>query len=191
MRFQQHDFAGSMRRPVREFFRTVIWEPLAESIGEVRRKQYYPLGYTPALDGLRGLMTVGIILYHALACRLIHGTVLFMDVFFVMSGYFITSLLMRDIQRERSGYGSRPIRVLQSRQGRLVAAPEEIGALIEVRTGSILAEISDIVAACGCVMPSLARAGSPSARVCFQSLSATGSGSMLSCRHHAVSSPEP
>jgi peptidoglycan/LPS O-acetylase OafA/YrhL len=99
MRFQQHDFAG-YRRPVREFFRTVIWEPFAESIGEVYRKQYYPLGYTPALDGLRGLMTVGVIFYHTLVCRLIHGTVLFMDVFFVMSGYFITSLLMRDIQRD-------------------------------------------------------------------------------------------
>jgi peptidoglycan/LPS O-acetylase OafA/YrhL len=99
LRFQQHDFASSMRWLVR-VFRTVIWEPLAESIGEVYRKQYYPLGYTPALDGLRGLMTVGIILYHALNFRLIPGTVLFMDVFFVMSGYFITSLLMRDIQRD-------------------------------------------------------------------------------------------
>jgi peptidoglycan/LPS O-acetylase OafA/YrhL len=37
-----------------------VWHPLAETIGEAYRKQYYPLGYTPALDGLRGLMTVGV-----------------------------------------------------------------------------------------------------------------------------------
>jgi peptidoglycan/LPS O-acetylase OafA/YrhL len=84
--------------PVHGFFRAHVWHPLAETVGEAYRKQYYPLGYTPALDGLRGLMTVGIIVAHV-QLWLAPGVVVFMDIFFVMSGYFITSLLLRDIQR--------------------------------------------------------------------------------------------
>jgi peptidoglycan/LPS O-acetylase OafA/YrhL len=84
--------------PVREFFRAHVWLPLAETIGEAYRKQYYPLGYTPALDGLRGLMTVGVMVAHVYS-TVVPVAMLFMDVFFVMSGYFITSLLVRDIQR--------------------------------------------------------------------------------------------
>lgn len=89
---------AAAKRPVREFFRAHVWHPLAETVGEAYRKQYYPLGYTPALDGLRGLMTVGVIVAHV-RYPLVPGAMLFMDIFFVMSGYFITSLLVRDIQR--------------------------------------------------------------------------------------------
>src|SRR5262249_7481148 len=73
---------------------------LAETIGEAYRKQYYPLGYTPALDGLRGLMTVGVMIAHVYSAMVPIATV-FMDIFFVMSAYFITSLLLRDFQRHR------------------------------------------------------------------------------------------
>src|SRR5450759_5176545 len=79
-------------------FRAHVWLPLAETIGEAYRKQYYPLGYTPALDGLRGLMTVGVMVAHVYS-TVVPVAMLFMDVFCVMSGYFITSLLVRDIQR--------------------------------------------------------------------------------------------
>ena len=75
-----------------------VWGPLRQTISEAYRKQYYPLGYSPALDGLRGLMTIGIIVAHT-RYALVPGALLFMDMFFVMSGYFITSLLLRDIER--------------------------------------------------------------------------------------------
>lgn len=91
------DGAGAKRR-VRDFFRAHVWHPLAETVGEAYRKQYYPLGYTPALDGLRGLMTVGIMVAHVYYTVALFA-VLFMDFFFLMSGYFITSLLLRDIER--------------------------------------------------------------------------------------------
>ena len=86
------------KQPVHGFFHARVWRPLAEAVGEAYRKQYYPLGYIPALDGLRGLMTVGVMVAHV---YWIIGpfAVLFLDFFFLMSGYYITSLLLRDIQR--------------------------------------------------------------------------------------------
>src|SRR5450759_176241 len=79
-------------------FRAHVWLPLAETVGEAYRKQYYPLGYTPALDGLRGLMTVGIMVAHVYYTVALFA-VLFMEFFFLMSGYFSPSLLLRDIER--------------------------------------------------------------------------------------------
>jgi len=58
----------------------------------------YPLGYSPALDGLRGLMTLAVLGAHT-RILLFPGAVAFMDVFFTMSGYLITSLLINDYQR--------------------------------------------------------------------------------------------
>jgi len=84
--------------PGSEFFREQVWRPLVDTVAEACRKQYYPLGYTPALDGLRGLMTVGVIVAHV-RYLLVPGALHYMDVFYVMSGYFITSLLLRDIER--------------------------------------------------------------------------------------------
>jgi peptidoglycan/LPS O-acetylase OafA/YrhL len=83
---------------VGEFSRRHVWHPLRDTIREAYQQQYYPLGYTPALDGLRGLMTVGIFVAHV-RYPLVPGALLYMDVFFVMSGYFITALLLRDMER--------------------------------------------------------------------------------------------
>jgi hypothetical protein len=65
--------------------------------------QAYPLGYVPALDGARGLMTLGVMAAHT-RYLLLPGAVLFMDIFFVMSGYLITSLLIADY-RKRGAIG--------------------------------------------------------------------------------------
>ena len=89
------------KRPVRGLFRAHVWDPLAETIAEAYRKQYYPLGYTPALDGLRGLMAIVVMVAHVYS-TVLPVAMLVMDLFFVMSGYFITSLLVRDIQRHGS-----------------------------------------------------------------------------------------
>src|SRR5664279_781633 len=70
--------------------------PVRESIREAYQTQLYPLGYVPALDGMRGLMTLGIVMAHA-SYRSVPGTVLYIDVFFAASAYYITSLLLRDI----------------------------------------------------------------------------------------------
>jgi peptidoglycan/LPS O-acetylase OafA/YrhL len=75
-----------------------LWAPLLQLVQDTYRSQSYPLGYAPGLDGLRGAMTIGVILAHTRSA-LAPGAVLYMDVFFVMSGYFITSLLLRDWDR--------------------------------------------------------------------------------------------
>jgi peptidoglycan/LPS O-acetylase OafA/YrhL len=55
----------------------------------------YPLGYVAALDGSRGLMTLGVLLAHT-RMALFGGAMVYMDVFFVTSGYLITSLLIAE-----------------------------------------------------------------------------------------------
>ena len=55
--------------------------------------------YRPALDGLRGLAVVGVLLFHG---GLLTGGYLGVDLFFVLSGYLITALLLveaRDTRR--------------------------------------------------------------------------------------------
>ena len=57
------------------------------------------LGYLPALDGLRAVAVVAVLLYHSYDLRMFRGGFLGVDVFFVLSGYLITSVLV-------SGYRS-------------------------------------------------------------------------------------
>src|SRR5579872_2446397 len=56
--------------------------------------------YRPALDGVRAVAVVSVIVYH-LGYRWLPGGFLGVDVFFVLSGYLITSLLL--IEYEDSG----------------------------------------------------------------------------------------
>jgi peptidoglycan/LPS O-acetylase OafA/YrhL len=56
------------------------------------------LGYIPALDGLRALAVIAVLLYHGNQ-GWIPGGFLGVDVFFVISGYLITCLLLSDWQQ--------------------------------------------------------------------------------------------
>ena len=58
----------------------------------------YPLGYMASLDGARGLLTLGVLLAHT-RMALFSGAMVYMDVFFTMSGFLITSLLIKDFQK--------------------------------------------------------------------------------------------
>jgi peptidoglycan/LPS O-acetylase OafA/YrhL len=94
------DFRAAANRSsgaVRAFIRDRIWLPFRDTIQETYKKQSYPLGYSPGLDGLRGVMTIGTLTSHV-HHPAIPGSVLFMDIFYVMSGYFITGLLIRDVR---------------------------------------------------------------------------------------------
>lgn len=54
-----------------------------------------PSGRWPALDGMRGLMTIGVFTAHV-SYGWLPGSILFMDSFFMMSSFFITRLLLKD-----------------------------------------------------------------------------------------------
>ncbi len=63
------------------------------------RQREFPLGYSASLDGARGLMTLGVLAAH-LHYYWYPGAIIFMDTFFVMSSYLITSLLIKDQDKE-------------------------------------------------------------------------------------------
>lgn len=60
-----------------------------------------PTGYIPGLDGLRAIAVLWVLLFHAQVPGFSAGF-LGVDVFFVLSGFLITSLLMAEIERTGS-----------------------------------------------------------------------------------------
>jgi peptidoglycan/LPS O-acetylase OafA/YrhL len=59
------------------------------------------LKYRAEIDGLRALAVVPVIAFHA-GFGLFSGGFVGVDVFFVISGYLITTILIDDIENERS-----------------------------------------------------------------------------------------
>jgi len=58
------------------------------------------LGYVPALDGLRGFAVLAVIMYHA-QVPFFQGGFIGVDIFFVLSGFLITSLLVREFYSQQ------------------------------------------------------------------------------------------
>jgi peptidoglycan/LPS O-acetylase OafA/YrhL len=58
-------------------------------------------GYLPALDGLRALAIIGVVVYH-LNFSWLPGGYLGVDLFFAISGYVITWLLLDEIRATNS-----------------------------------------------------------------------------------------
>lgn len=69
--------------------------------------------HVPALDGLRGLAVLGVVLYHA-GVSWLPGGLLGVDAFFVLSGFLITGLLLN----ERRGSGHIDLRRFWTRRAR-------------------------------------------------------------------------
>ncbi len=56
------------------------------------------MGYLPGLDGLRAIAVMGVLLYHA-GWSVLPGGFLGVDVFFVLSGFLITTLILEELGR--------------------------------------------------------------------------------------------
>ena len=73
--------------------------------------------YRPAIDGLRAVAVLAVCLFH-LDRRWLPGGFVGVDIFFAISGYLITSVILRDCDRNRFSFG----RFYQRRIARLLAA---------------------------------------------------------------------
>ena len=58
------------------------------------------LAYRPEIDGLRAIAITGVVLHHA-APEVVRGGFAGVDVFFVISGYLVTAVLLRDLAAGR------------------------------------------------------------------------------------------
>jgi peptidoglycan/LPS O-acetylase OafA/YrhL len=85
------------------------------------------LGYLPGLDGLRALAVAAVVIYHA-DLGLVPGGFLGVDVFFVISGFLITSLLLA----EWESHGTLDLRRFWLRRARRL-----LPALVVVVLGSL------------------------------------------------------
>ena len=56
------------------------------------------MGYIPGLDGIRAIAVLAVLLYHS-GVVAVPGGFLGVDVFFVLSGFLISSLLLQEIER--------------------------------------------------------------------------------------------
>ena len=56
----------------------------------------FRLGYRPALDGIRGISILAVMVFHGHLFWLVRGGFLGVDIFFVLSGFLITSLLLEE-----------------------------------------------------------------------------------------------
>jgi peptidoglycan/LPS O-acetylase OafA/YrhL len=79
----------------------------------------FKLGYQPALDGLRGVAILGVMIYHAnVPYRpYLSGGFIGVDIFFVLSGFLITSLLIEEFDSTgriqlKNFYARRALRLL-------------------------------------------------------------------------------
>src|SRR4051794_41978681 len=92
---------------------------MSMSVGREAPQQIGRLPYLPGLDGLRAVAVVAVMIYHA-DHEWLSGGFLGVEVFFVISGYLITLLLVNEYERK----GRIDLGQFWKRRGRpLVPAP--------------------------------------------------------------------
>ncbi len=58
--------------------------------------------YKPQIDGLRALAVLPVVLFHA-GFESFKGGFVGVDIFFVVSGYLITLIILKDLSKDKTG----------------------------------------------------------------------------------------
>ena len=66
-------------------------------------KAYKPKNYLAHIDGLRGIAVLAVLLFH-LDIALFKGGFVGVDIFFVISGYLITGIIVRDLKEQKFSF---------------------------------------------------------------------------------------
>ncbi len=98
----------------------------------VRTSNNAGLGYLPALDGLRAVSVAAVVLYHA-GVPWMHGGFFGVEVFFVVSGFLITSLLLD----ERARTGAISLRRFWARRARRLL-PALVAVVVAVMAWTVV-----------------------------------------------------
>jgi peptidoglycan/LPS O-acetylase OafA/YrhL len=79
--------------------KTIKPERLTAAVSRDRTGGADPMKYAPSLDGLRAVAILAVLGFHTMP-RVLKGGFTGVDVFFVLSGYLITSVILHDIRIE-------------------------------------------------------------------------------------------
>jgi peptidoglycan/LPS O-acetylase OafA/YrhL len=84
----------------REMFSAVVWKPAAPKGVYSHQRPHGTIRHRADIDGLRAMAVIPVLLYHAGIAPFAGGYV-GVDIFFVISGYLITSIILADVQDGR------------------------------------------------------------------------------------------
>lgn len=76
--------------------------PTADARASGDQSASQQVGYIPELDGLRALACVMVMLFHSAPDGIFSGGFIGVDIFFVLSGYLITSILTGELRKNRT-----------------------------------------------------------------------------------------
>ena len=68
-------------------------------VNKLNKSLAWNTSYLPELDGLRAVSIILVIVYHAFP-NLLKSGYIGVDVFFVISGFLITSYIIKDLEKE-------------------------------------------------------------------------------------------